>query len=67
MLTEPPPTRLPFRNGPSGASVQHFVRRFIGASSTSTTAVRFGKSNNEERRQISDQPGRIGEGKYPIR
>ena len=26
MLTEPPPTRLPFRNGPSGASVQHFVR-----------------------------------------
>ena len=27
MLTEPPPTRLPFRNGPSGASVQHFVIR----------------------------------------
>jgi hypothetical protein len=26
MLTEPPPTKLPFRNGPSGASVQHFVR-----------------------------------------
>ena len=25
MLTEPPPTRLPFRNGPSGASVQHLV------------------------------------------
>ena len=24
MLTEPPPTRLPFRNGPTGASVHHF-------------------------------------------
>jgi hypothetical protein len=28
MLTEPPPTKLPFRNGPTGASVQHFVRWF---------------------------------------
>lgn len=32
MLTEPPPTRLPFRNGPSGASVQHFVRPYLEAS-----------------------------------
>ena len=24
MLTEPPPTRLPFRNVPTGASVHHF-------------------------------------------
>jgi hypothetical protein len=28
MLTEPPPTRPPFRNGPSGASVQHFVLHY---------------------------------------
>lgn len=26
MLTEPPTTRLPFQNGPTGASVQHIVR-----------------------------------------
>ena len=32
MLTEPPPTRLPFRNGPSGASVQHFGTPVMGIS-----------------------------------
>ena len=30
MLTEPPSAKLPFRNGRSGASVQHFVPSLLG-------------------------------------
>ena len=29
MSTEPPSTRIPFRNGPTGASVHHFVMAIL--------------------------------------
>ena len=39
MLTEPPPTRLPFRNGPTGASVQHLFSSILGFDRYAVTVV----------------------------
>ncbi len=51
MLTEPPPTRLPFRDGPSGASVQHFVQvsrcRGRGVGCVKSYRNRFAFGNGE--------------------
>ena len=44
MLTEPPPTRLPFRNGPTGASVHHFfVWRLFSKANVALPIARKGE------------------------
>ena len=47
------------RSGPTGTSVQHFVRRVIHVASTSTTAPCVDKSLSEFRRQCQINQGEL--------
>lgn len=63
MLTEPPPTKLLFRNGPSGASVQHFGTPVMGMSLWGSSPLyEIGKSGRSVYQMTASREEVQGEG-----